>query len=72
MYTYMAVSDFNKVILCAVQKLRWGMALTVDILHRHGQSINSITAKKDCGKVVLAINIAAKRVIHTVNHYNKT
>ena len=47
----MAVSDFNKAILCAVQKSRWGMALTVDILHRHGQSINSITAKKTVARL---------------------
>ena len=42
----MAVSDFNKAVLCAVQKLRWGMALTLVILHRHGQSIDSVKAKK--------------------------
>ena len=42
----MAVSDFNKAVLCAVQKLRWGMALTIDILHRYSQSIDSVTAKK--------------------------
>ena len=45
------------------------MALAVDIMHGYGTS-NEIRIQLQPGKVVLAVNMAAKGVIHTV-HYKQ-
>ena len=53
--------------------IRWSMALAVYKIHGHsaGNNVPPVAAKEDETKAVLAFNVTAKGIIHTVRavHY---